>query len=101
MDDSDYDILTTFAKALRLCRSIADPVWLKGHIGELRLQRAHIFSVHRLRLREFPLAVEDFLARAIEPHGVVPPLHDRQAVRNLAVAAAELDGDRCPGLSSP
>ena len=51
-------------------------------------------SVHRLRLREFPCAVQDFGARPIEPHHVVPALHDRQAIWNFAVAAAELDGDR-------
>src|SRR4051812_38658509 len=29
-------------------------------------------SIRRLRLREFPFAVEDFRARTIEPHGGVP-----------------------------
>jgi hypothetical protein len=41
-------------------------------------------SIHWLRLREFPCAVQDFGARAIEPHHLVPALHDRQAVGNLA-----------------
>src|SRR6266404_8249195 len=51
-------------------------------------------SIHRLRLREFPCAVEDFGARAIEAHHVIPAWHGWQAVADLAVAAAELDGDR-------
>ena len=50
-------------------------------------------STRRLGLRELPLAAQDFGARTIEAHRVVPAVHDRQAVRNLAVAAAELDGD--------
>src|SRR5258708_24698401 len=55
-------------------------------------------STSRLRLREFPGAVQDLGARAIEPHGVIPALHDRQAVWNLAVTSAELDGDRSIGV---
>src|SRR5258707_14568643 len=51
-------------------------------------------STSRLRLREFPLAVQDFGARPVEPHGVIPAAHDRQAVGQLAVATAKLDGDR-------
>src|SRR5258706_14791362 len=50
-----------------------------------------------MRLREFPSALQNFSARPIEPHDVIPVLHDGQAVRNLAVAAAELDGDRTVG----
>jgi hypothetical protein len=41
-----------------------------------------------------PFAVQDLGARAIEAHQVIPALHDRQAVGDLAVAAAELDVDR-------
>ena len=44
--------------------------------------------------RERPSAVQDLGARTVEAHRVVPALHDRQAVGDLAVAAAELDGDR-------
>src|SRR5216684_3504692 len=51
----------------------------------------------RLRLRELPLAALDFGTRAIEPDGVVPALHDRQAIRTLAVATAELNSDRTVG----
>ena len=51
-------------------------------------------SIHRLGLRELPRAVQDFRTRAVEPHRVVPAIHDRQAVRNFAVAAAELDRNR-------
>jgi hypothetical protein len=40
------------------------------------------------------LAVQDFGARTIKPHGVVPTLHNRKAIRNLAVATAELDANR-------
>jgi hypothetical protein len=48
----------------------------------------------RLRLGEFPGAVEDFFSRRIETHCVIPTRHDRQAVGNLAVATAELHGNR-------
>src|SRR5580704_4519190 len=51
-------------------------------------------SVHSLRLGEFPRAVENFLVRPVKPYGVVPARSDRQAVVDLAVAAAELDLDR-------
>src|SRR4029434_5330798 len=51
-------------------------------------------SLHGLRLPEFPCAVQDFRARAIETHHVVPARHGRQAVGDLAVAVAELDDDR-------
>src|SRR3977135_2118473 len=51
-------------------------------------------SIHALRHREFPCAVEGFGARAIEPHHVIPAWHSRQAIRNRAVAAAELNGDQ-------
>src|SRR6266850_4389110 len=44
--------------------------------------------------REFPLAIENFSARAKEAHRVIPPLHDREAIGNFAIAAAKLDGDR-------
>src|SRR6478752_2247324 len=54
-------------------------------------------STGRLRFREFPTTVQDFGARPVEPHGVIPALHDRQAVGQLAVAAAKLDGDRAVG----
>jgi hypothetical protein len=49
---------------------------------------------HGLRLGEFPCAIEEFGSRAKEAHRIVPALYDRQAIRNFAVAAAELDGDR-------
>src|SRR5260370_40324116 len=68
-----------------------------GKVGD---RRAPTLSVHSptstrgLRLWEFPCAVEDFGSRAKEAHRVVPALHDRQAIGNFAVAAAELDGDR-------
>jgi hypothetical protein len=52
-----------------------------------------------LRLGKLPSAVEDFLSRAIEAHGVVPSFHNRKAVRGFAVAAAELDCDGTVGLS--
>jgi hypothetical protein len=56
--------------------------------------------LHRLRLRKFPFAVQDFGTRAIETDCVVPALHDGQAVRNFTVAAAELDVDRAIGAFS-
>src|SRR5467141_1440091 len=51
-------------------------------------------STHRLRVGESPCAIENFGSRAKEAHRVVPALHDRQAIGNFAVAAAELDGNR-------
>src|SRR5258707_14292912 len=49
-------------------------------------------STHRLQVGESPCAIENFGSRAKEAHRVVPALHDRQAIGNFAVAAAELDG---------
>ena len=37
-------------------------------------------SINRLRLWEFPFAVQDFGVRAIEAHRVVPARHDGEAV---------------------
>ncbi len=51
-------------------------------------------SIHGLSRGKGPPAVQDFGARTIEAHCVVPALHDRQTVGNLVVAAAELDRDR-------
>ena len=51
-------------------------------------------SIRELRLREFPYAVQDFGARAKEPHLVIPARLSRQPIRNLAVRSAELNGDR-------
>ena len=48
----------------------------------------------RLRLRKGPRAVQDLALRAIEANQIVPSGRRRQAVRDLAVAAAELDGER-------
>src|SRR5438067_828451 len=46
-------------------------------------------STHRLRLGESPCAVEDFTSWEKESHRVVPPLRDRQAIWDLAVAPAK------------
>src|SRR6516162_305771 len=51
-------------------------------------------STHRPCLGESPFVIEDFGARPKQAHHVVPALHDREAIRNFAVAAAELDGER-------
>ena len=50
-------------------------------------------STHGLRLGKSPCAIEDFASREKETHCVVPPLRDRQAIGDFAVASAELDGD--------
>ena len=50
-----------------------------------RPQRGH--SIRRLRFRELPTTVQNFGARSIETHHVVPALHNRQAVRDLAVGS--------------
>src|SRR6478672_5152318 len=62
------------------------------------VEAAHDDSTGRLRLGEFPLSAQYLRTRPIEPYRVVPALHDRNAVRNLAVAAAELDVDRPVGV---
>src|SRR6266567_3885216 len=51
-------------------------------------------SIHELRFWKFPLAVQDFGAREKEPHHAIPTRHSRQTIRNLAVAAAELNRNR-------
>src|SRR5580704_7244453 len=51
-------------------------------------------SPSRHRLRECPFAAHDLRLRPIEAYRIVPAGHDRQAVRNFAVATAELDRDR-------
>jgi hypothetical protein len=38
--------------------------------------------------------MQHFGTRPIEPHHIVPAVHDRQAIWNFAVAPAKLDGDR-------
>src|SRR5215831_6878497 len=44
--------------------------------------------------RESPLATQDLGAGTEETHSVIPARRDRQAVRDRAVAAAELHSDR-------
>src|SRR5690349_17959218 len=51
-------------------------------------------SLRRLRVRKLPGAVENFRARAVETHGVVPAFHDRNAVWNFAIATAEMNRRR-------
>jgi hypothetical protein len=45
-------------------------------------------------LGESPGAVQNLGAGPIEAHHIIPALHNRQAIGNCTVAAAELDGDR-------
>src|SRR5689334_15203673 len=47
-----------------------------------------------MRLGKYPLAGDDLPARQVEPYRVAPAGRDRQAVRRVARAAAELDRDR-------
>src|SRR5262245_35905583 len=49
---------------------------------------------YRLRLGEFPCAVEDLGVRPIEGHDVVPAGHDRQPARDLAAS-------KSPGFQLP
>ena len=49
-----------------------------------------------MRLREFPFPFTT-LVRGRSGERVVPAIHDRQTVRDFAVAAAELHGDRADG----
>jgi hypothetical protein len=62
---------------------------MKGHRDAL---------TDRLRLREGPIAVQHFGSRTIEADHIVPAGHDRQTVGDLAVATAELDGNRTVGI---
>ena len=55
---------------------------------------AFVCLTRGLRFWELPLAVQNFGARAIKPYGVIPALHDWQAIGDLAIAATEVDGDR-------
>ena len=47
-----------------------------------------------LRLGKFPRTLQDLRPRSVQPHHIVPVLHDWQTVRRLAVAAPELNRDR-------
>ena len=51
-------------------------------------------SIGRFRFREGPTSIENFDAWPIEPHQIVPARRRRQAIVDLAVAAAELNGNR-------
>ena len=55
-------------------------------------------SAHWLCFGEFPPALKNFLARAIEAHRIVPTLHDRNTIAARFFAAAELDRDRAIGV---
>ena len=71
--------------------------WREPRRAERRRSPATIgarFSIHPLRLREGPRPVQNFRARSIEAHQIVPVGRRRQTIFNLAVAAAELDRDR-------
>src|SRR5260370_42237108 len=63
-----------------------------SYVAVVRPASAPPRSTHRLRVGESPRAVEDFSSWEKEPHRVVPPLRDRQAIWGLAVAPAKLDG---------
>src|SRR6202040_2073730 len=75
-------------------------VWPKGErlSCDVQIRRSppiqRLKSIHALRFWEFPFAAQDFGARAIESHHIIPARHGRQTIRNLAVAVAELNGDR-------
>jgi hypothetical protein len=44
--------------------------------------------------RKLPPAIENFWARAKEPNRVIPPLDDREAIGDFAIAARKLHGHR-------
>src|SRR5207249_753207 len=50
-----------------------------------------------LRFGKLPRAVENFFARSIEAHHVIPAGKDRYAVRGLAIVSTELDSYRADG----
>src|SRR6266566_104352 len=81
-----------------IVRSIASPAntpAIKPQMSVLSQRICFMLkSLHELRFWKFPLAVQDFGAREKEPHHVIPTRHSRQTIRNLAVAAAELNRNR-------
>src|SRR5262245_62606031 len=48
---------------------------------------------HWLRHWESPLPIQDLRPRPVESHHVIPTRHNRNVVRNLAVAATKVDDD--------
>ena len=56
-------------------------------------------SIGRLRFRESPTSIQNLGAWAIEPHQIVPARRDGEAVRNIVVAAAELNRNRPVSVS--
>jgi len=79
--------LLFFLAAIRhLPNQAADPVWAPWEQG-----------LHRDGGREGPGAVQDFRPGAIEPDHIVPAGRDRQAIGDLAVAAAELNVNAAVG----
>src|SRR5262245_54760477 len=65
----------------------------QSRLRGFRRRQSHL-SRHGLSLRESPFSIQDFRAWTVEPNEIVPSRRDRQAVGNLAVADAELNGDR-------
>jgi hypothetical protein len=57
-----------------------------------------VTSIHWLRLREGPYAVQDFGPRAVEADRVVPALHDWQTFQGLAITVSELDRNPAIGI---
>src|SRR5688500_18968296 len=58
---------------------------------DISMMGLRVASADRHRFGKFPAAVQDFGARPVEPHGVVPAPGYRDAVGHLAIAASELD----------
>src|SRR6267142_1722308 len=58
------------------------------------IKRRAAASTLGLCQRKQPRAVDDFCPGAEETYRVIPPLRDGQAILDLTVAPAELDGDR-------
>src|SRR5262245_24081724 len=87
-----------FVAALLFSPGLADSPWatccrpLRGLI--VQRHWIAIDLTNRLCLGEIPTAIKDLPARAIEPHHVIPAVHDRQTVCRLTVALPELDRDR-------
>src|SRR6516162_918400 len=74
----------------------ADRFWKMAWSGG-ELPFVGVPLMHGMRFGKGPGAIENLGARAIEAHSVVPARLDRQAVGHLAVATAELDGNRAVG----
>jgi hypothetical protein len=61
--------------------------------GNALIRSQALPSTCGVRLGERPTTIQNLCTRTIEAYHVVPPRRNRHAVRSIAIAAAELNGD--------